>query len=362
LRMSLRGLLTTKDLVTIALLSALGGVLSTYIGYLGNLMNHVVGVPFGAGQFMAGLHVLWIMLAIGLTRKKGAGTVTGIVKGIVELFTGSTHGIVIVLVSCMQGIVADTVMFSDRAKGSRNYTTYAIAGGLASATNVIVFQALFFAGVPWILIMMLCMLAFASGMIFAGWLSIEMLSSVEQAGILSGNKEIIVDGQDRDEERLWREELRAKKRRKASLAVVGSFLAVFSVGAIYYFAFVFVLPGGDTISVEGDVANPYDFVYDDFANQEVTVYAELVGSVTYVAPRNYTGVPLESILAEAQPAADASEVVIRGNDGYFAVFVLEEAMGDAGMLIVLEEDSYRLVAADYEGAYWVEFVVSIEVR
>ncbi|MCJ2532418.1 MAG: ECF transporter S component, partial [Candidatus Thermoplasmatota archaeon] len=94
-----RLMLSTKDLVTIALLSALGGVLSTYVGYLGNLMNHIVGVPFGAGQFMAGLHVLWIILAIGITKKKGAGTVTGALKGVVELFTGSTHGIVIVVVS-----------------------------------------------------------------------------------------------------------------------------------------------------------------------------------------------------------------------------------------------------------------------
>jgi len=61
--------LTTKDLVTIALLSALGGVLSTYIGYLGNLINHMLGVPFGAGQFLAGMHVLWIVLAVGITRK-----------------------------------------------------------------------------------------------------------------------------------------------------------------------------------------------------------------------------------------------------------------------------------------------------
>ena len=42
--------LSTKNLVTIALLASLGGALSTYIGYLGNLMNRLVGVPFGAGQ------------------------------------------------------------------------------------------------------------------------------------------------------------------------------------------------------------------------------------------------------------------------------------------------------------------------
>ncbi len=359
--MKTRGFLATKDLVTIALLSALGGVLSTYIGYLGNLMNHIVGVPFGAGQFMAGLHVLWILLAIGLTKKKGAGTVTGIVKGIVELFTGSTHGIVIVIVSSVQGVVADVVLFSDRAKQARSYTTYAIAGGMSAATNVIVFQVLFFAGVPWILITMLCMLAFASGMILAGWLSVEMLAAVEQIGLLSGRKEVIMDGQDEDGGRVWRQEQRMNKRRRASLAIIVSFLTVFSIGAVYYFAFVFTIPGS-AISIEGDIERPYDFHYEDFGDYETTVFAELSGSVTYVAPRNYTGIPLASILAEAQPSPEATEVVVIGSDGYSAVFELENIMSDEGVIISVEDDSFRLVAAGYEGAYWVELVVSIEVR
>ena len=48
---------STRDLALIAIVSAAGGVLSTYVGYLGNLMNRAFGVPFGAGQWMAGLHV-----------------------------------------------------------------------------------------------------------------------------------------------------------------------------------------------------------------------------------------------------------------------------------------------------------------
>ena len=40
--------ITTRDIVTIAILSSLGGALSTFIGYLGNLINLSLGVPFGA--------------------------------------------------------------------------------------------------------------------------------------------------------------------------------------------------------------------------------------------------------------------------------------------------------------------------
>ena len=358
----LREFLTTKDLVTIALLSSLGGVLSTYVGYLGNLMNHIVGVPFGAGQFLAGLHVVWLVLAIGLTKKKGAGTVTGVVKGIVELFTGSTHGIVIVVVSSIQGVAADAVLFSDRAKERRNYVSYAMAGGLSSAMNVIIFQAFFFAGVPWILIAMLCMLAFASGMIFGGWLSIEMLQTMEYAGVVSGPREIIVDGGNADGDRLWRRDSERKKRRKISLAIVGSFLVLFSLGAVYYFAFVFELPDGDAISVEGRVLNPFNFRYDEFTAHEVTIVAELIGSVTYVEPRNYTGVPLRTVLSEAQPTADAEEGVVRGSDGYYVIFQLDDVMVDHELLVVREDGSFRIVAANYDGGFWVRQIASIEVR
>jgi len=37
--------ISTRDIVTIAILSALGGALSTFVGYLGNLINLTLGVP-----------------------------------------------------------------------------------------------------------------------------------------------------------------------------------------------------------------------------------------------------------------------------------------------------------------------------
>ena len=354
-------LLTTKDLVTIALLSALGGVLSTYIGYLGNLVNHIIGVPFGAGQFMAGLHVLWIVLAIAITKKKGSGTVTGLLKGVVELFTGSTHGVVIVVVSLMQGVAADAVLFSDKAKEKRDYTTYAVAGAISSATNVLIFQALFFSGIPLVLIAMLCMLAGASGMIFGGWLAIEMLEALEQAGMVPGRRRLLVDDGSADDG-AWNAIRASKKRRKLSMAVVGSFLTVFCIGAVYFFMFIFALPSGESVAVAGAVEEVIDFVYDDHADHEVTVNAELIGSVTHVDPRDYTGIPLSYIISQATPTAHATEVVVKASDGYYSEFALSDVMSDPDIILVRENDSFRLVAANYEGAYWVELVKEIEVR
>lgn len=351
---------STKALVTIALLSALGGVLSTYIGYLGNMVNHIVGVPFGAGQFLSGLHVLWIVLAIGITKRKGAGTVTGLLKGVIELFLGSTHGVVIVVVSLVQGMIADALLFDDKAKANRDLMRYAIAGAFASASNVVVFQVFFFSGVPIFLIAMLCMLAAASGVIFAGLLPIEMMESLDQAGLGGGRSKVPVDvpmpeGADRSG-RVF-----GVRKRTVAVAVTAVFLAAFTIGAVYYFAYVFVLPGSGSVEVFGTVESPYDFHYEDFSDQEVTVNAELIGSVTHVDPRDYTGIRLSVIVQEASPSAEANVVRVYGSDGYFASFELSDVLSDGELILIYEDGGYRLVAANYEGAYWVEEVVSIEV-
>lgn len=352
---------TTKDLVTIALLSALGGVLSTYIGYLGNMVNHIIGVPFGAGQFMSGLHVIWIVLALGITRKRGAATATGLLKGIVELFLGSTHGIIIVAVSLIQGLIPDLILFSDKAKAGRSPAMYSVAGGVSSASNVIVFYAFFLSGVPLVLIGMLCMLAAVSGIIFGGWLVLEMLESLELSGMILGKRKVVVDDPSVDES-VWANG-KAEKR-KALMAVIAAtvFLSAFTIGAVYYFVFVFELTEQGTIEVSGAVTEPYTFRYDDFGDFEVTVSAELIGSVTYVEPRNYTGIPLNDILNDAGLYDGATQVVVSGRDGYHAAFDLSDVLVDDGLIIVLEDGLFRIVAANYEGTYWVEDVVSIDVR
>ncbi len=352
--------LTTKDLVTVALLSALGGALSTYIGYLGNLVNHIMGVPFGAGQFLAGLHVLWIVLAVGITGKKGVGTTTGLLKGTVEFFLGSTHGVIIIAVSLVQGILVDTFLFTDRAKKSRSVIIYGLAGAVAAASNVIVFQSVFFSGVPWIMILMLCLLAAASGVIFAGWLPIEMLATLERAGIVEGKNGIVVD----DLGRAVRPASDRKLPRGAvvSMVMVIAFLAVFTVGAVYYFFAIYRLPGQTSIDVEGSVAVPFDFAYGDFEGNETTISAELNGAVTHIAMKNYTGIPLRDVLERASPNATATRVDVIGGDGYSAPFSLSSVMADPELLIIVENGNYRLVAANYDGAYWVEEIVTIEVR
>ena len=345
--------LSTKDLVTIAILSALGGGLSVYVGYLGNLVNRVVGVPFGAGQFMAGLHVIWIVLAVGITKKKGVGTATGLLKGVVELFLGGTHGVVIVVVSLVQGLLVDAVLFKDSTKENRGLMPYCFAGGISAASNVFIFQAFFFAGVPIVLISMLGMLAFASGIIFGGYVSLQMMDSLEQGGLIYSSRN---EKKDTD---------KPVYIRYGSVIVTVIFLISFTVGGVYYFHNVYEPPGSESISIIGEVDNEYEFVYDDFQDQEVVVFAELEGSVTYEPPRNYTGIPLNVILSHAEPRDGATKVRVIATDGYDREFDLESVVNDDEVIISFDDGEYRIVVDSrkegYTGSDWVRDISRIEV-
>ena len=349
---------STKHLVTIAILASLGGALSTYIGYLGNLINRFVGVPFGAGQFLAGLHIIWILLAIGLTQKKGAGTITGILKGIIELFLGSTHGIVILLVSAVQGILADTVLFSDRVKRRRGLVPYSTAGAVSAASNVFVFYVFYLAGVPVIFMAVLCMLAAGSGIVFGGWAALQILQSLEFAGVIEPQEDST--GKSLPERRSASKG--SKKVVYASMIITVAFLAVFTMGAVYYFSSVYESPDKEGIEVTGNVESGFTFTYEDFQDEEITINAELIGSVTYEPPRNYTGIPLHEIITKASVKNSASDVIVIANDGYSMEFKLDEIMNDREVIITRESDSYRLIAANYDGSYWVRNVIKLEIK
>jgi energy-coupling factor transport system substrate-specific component len=169
---------SNRDLLVIAILSGIGGVMSTYIGYLGNLLNRIFGVPFGAGQFVSGLHIFWFILAAGLIRKPGAATAAGLLKGVVEMLTGSTHGIAIILVSLMQGLMVDLVLLIVRR---HNLSSYILAGGIAAASNVFVFQLLYFSNAPITYLLFIGLIAFVSGVLLAGSLETQRTEIVLQA-------------------------------------------------------------------------------------------------------------------------------------------------------------------------------------
>ncbi len=340
---------TTRDLVTIAVLSALGGALSTFVGYLGLLLNTAIRTPFGAGQFISGLHVFWIILATGLIRKTGAATATGLLKGFVEFFTGSTHGIIVVLVSLIQGLIIDIGFFVIGKRDSLPF--WSIIAGFAAASNVIVFQLFFFSGAPLIFLTLLIILAFSSGIIFGGYFGHATTHLVLESSVY---RSTVTGPSLRSKGSIWR---RLGPYRLSALI----FLIVIAFGASLYAVFVW-RPVLDPLSCEvvGQVSQPFGFSYFTYADQEITIEAELIGSVTHLPLQNYTGIPLVTILTDAQPLESATVLQVISSDGYSATFSLEDIFTDHEIILVVE-DGLRLVAKNYPGWFWIQKVVSLVI-
>ncbi|TFF93557.1 hypothetical protein EU546_06040 [Candidatus Thorarchaeota archaeon] len=346
--------ISTRDIVTIAVLSSLGGALSTFVGYLGNLVNLGFGVPFGAGQFMAGLHVFWLVLIRVLVPKRGAGTVAGLLKGLVELFTGSTHGIIVVLVSLAQGVTIDIgAIFAGDGEEASSKLLWWITAGASSAINVVVFQVLYFVGAPlWYVIYIgfLVILAFCSGVIFAGYFAWETIEFLGDTGIASTHRRGLKETTD------------VRRVRYRHLPAI-LFIVFLVVGATYYTTSVATF-FSDPMScrVTGLVDEEYTFTLADFSNQTVTIEAELIGSIVQLPPANYTGPLVATIIERASPLAGASGLRAIGRDGYTVEFNdLQAVMNDTQMLIANTTDGLWLIAGNYDGSLWVRQLSVLEI-
>ncbi|HHY93575.1 MAG TPA: hypothetical protein GX513_00995 [Firmicutes bacterium] len=336
---------STRDLVVVAVLSALGGVMSSYIGYLGNLLNRALGVPFGAGQFMAGLHVFWFLLVLGITGKPGSATLAGLLKGVAEVLTGSTHGLVIVLVSGVEGLLVDAAWSVLPKK--MPLLRSCLAGGVGAMSNVVVFQVLFFSGAGLGYIALMCALALASGYLLGGYLAYSVLEALQGTRIMAARPLPAVG--------------RAARQVRTVTAVL--LMVALAGGALYYYTQVYQPPwSGPACVFEGEVERPFTFHMGAHADQVVTVTAELKGKVTYVPPRDYTGVPLRLLLPQARPRAGATVVRVVAQDGYEVEFSLADVLVDKEMLLIQEGDSLRLVAPRYEGGYWVQKVARVIIE
>jgi len=332
--------LSTADIVSIAILSALGGVLSTYVGYLANLVNDFVGTPFGAGQFLAGLHVFWLILTRCMTGKSGSGTLAGLLKGLVEMLSGSVHGAMVVLISVLEGFIVDVLMIGSRPDSTLRPL---LAGGLATASNVFVFQVLFLSGVPVSFLLVIGLMAFASGVIFAGYFSHHVLASLLSSGLL----------------RQGTTAARSASRWRIGLGY--GLVVVFLGGALWFYATTYSWEGRGTFSVQGMVDNPFGYKESDFGQHIVTVEAELRGSYVHLEARNHTGVPLSAILERASPRASARSVRLVATDGYSVVLDLKLVMDNPEIIIVEDKSQYSLVADRLDGSQWIQGISRIEL-
>ncbi|MGY5875708.1 MAG: ECF transporter S component [Candidatus Thorarchaeota archaeon] len=348
-----RSPITTQEIVTLAILGSLGGALSTFVGYLGNLINLSLGVPFGAGQFLAGLHVFWLVLMRVIVPRTGAGTTGGLLKGLVEMFTGSTHGIIIVIISLAQGLLIDAgaELGGDLETGGTGLRlTWWLSAGIASASNVVVFQALYFAGIPIVYIFVITILAFCSGVIFAGYFAWQTLEFLNDAGLV---RQTFLRSSP-----VIHSKVKILRRNLPALA----FVLFLIIGPLYYTVTVARITSDfHSCEVRGLVEDPYVFKSSDFIGQEATIEAQLQGSYIQLPAANYTGILLGTVISTANPFPDASGVQIIARDGYSVNIDIVDIMADTSLLLTDVDDGLWLIAGNYDGATWVRMVSLLEI-
>lgn len=298
---------STRDLLIMAVLAALGGVASTYINTLGDAVEAFLGFP-GATQWAAGLHVIWIVLAMAITGKPGTGILIGVLKGAVELMSGNSHGVIVLLVDLVAGLLVDFgyLLF----KNKKSLLPFLVAGGLASGSNVLVFQI--FATLPENIIaasaiLILFLAAVVSGVVFAGVVPFLVRNALIKAGVV------------RDTEP-------SQKTRKIGWVILLAVVVIAALLAIYLRG---VLMGPPEIEITGDVANPYLFPSDEFDLDKVTRQMDYKGVLT-----EYSGYPVRDIIAYAEPAKSADTLLIQAADGYAFLIGYAELATNDNILIV----------------------------
>ena len=176
----------TRDVFVITTLACLGAAMSIALAHIGAAVRAGIGFP-GAMQALAGLHVLWLVLAALIVPQRGSATATGLMKGAVELLLGSPHGLFVLLLGVVAGLLVDFVLWAVPKRLLK--AGIVIAAALAAGSNVVLFQL--FVRLPRDSVVVVALVCFTvmvavSGAIFGGLLALGLVGSLRRAGVVTG--------------------------------------------------------------------------------------------------------------------------------------------------------------------------------
>ena len=103
-----------KDLTLIAAMAALGIAVKAVVTPLIQLASAPLFIP--GGSLAGGLYMMWLLMAAGLTGKRGAASLAGFVQAILVLLTGAggSHGILSLVSYTLPGIAVDAWLLISR--------------------------------------------------------------------------------------------------------------------------------------------------------------------------------------------------------------------------------------------------------
>lgn len=167
---------TVRDLVLIAALASLGIAIKPVVVPLAHLVSTPLMIPGGA--LAGGLYMMWIVVAFGLTGKRGTAFLVGFVQAILVMITGvsGSHGAMSLISYTAPGLLVDLVFLAARKKIT-SMPLSMLAGMLANLAGTACVNVIFFS-LPLIpLLLSLCVSAFSGGVggVIA-WLLLEALA------------------------------------------------------------------------------------------------------------------------------------------------------------------------------------------
>lgn len=168
-----------KDLLIVASMAAVGIAVKPVVVSLAHLVSAPLLIPGGA--LAGGLYMMWLVMAFGLTGKRGAATLCGLVQAILVLITGivGSHGLMSLVSYTAPGLAVDLGLL---LMGHRCCCLPCcfVAGILANLTGTALVNWIFFS-LPLIPLLLSLAVAALSGAV-GGLLAWELLKLMSKYG------------------------------------------------------------------------------------------------------------------------------------------------------------------------------------
>jgi len=166
-----------KDLILIAAMAALGIAVKVVVTPLIHVVSAPLLIPGGA--LAGGLYMMWLLVAVGLTGKRGSATLVGLVQAILVILVGggSSHGLLSLISYTLPGLAVDAGLLLLRHRICCLPCAF-ICGILANISGTVAVNMIFFRLPLTPLIFSLVVAAFSGGM--GGVLSWHFLQALRR--------------------------------------------------------------------------------------------------------------------------------------------------------------------------------------
>ncbi|MDP2172829.1 MAG: ECF transporter S component [Candidatus Cloacimonadaceae bacterium] len=170
---------STKDLILIATLAGIGIAIKPIVSPLSKMISTPLMIP--GGSIAGGFYMMWLVLAVMMTKKIGTGTLFGFLQALIVLVVGiqGNQGMLSLLSYTLPGIVVDLLYFILRKRDKLG--VHLLLCACANITGAMVVAVLLFRH-PLPIAVWIGALALASGIV-GGYASFGVLKALRETGL-----------------------------------------------------------------------------------------------------------------------------------------------------------------------------------